>query len=230
MEYQLGNYVRSNGKILTSSDGFKYVKYKVKGNHAYLRCVLSKKGCMGTSKLDIERDLIYPNSIHDHPIQAYNSEIYELKNHCKKIARSSQNSLRKIFNDETLLLVKSHSTNVNRQCTAQGESHNLWYHSMLLNFWKCYQDPSLQPITNLLFLLVSKLQLYSTLNPWLMHYLKLTAYNLMGHSTLCHPNSISCGQFCQHRQILYPSNTLPYDVQKSGALHCHCAKNLDLFH
>ena len=101
MEYQLGIYVRSNGKILTSSDGFKYVKYKVKGNHVYLRCVLSKKGCKGTSKLDIERDLIYPNSIHNHPIQAYNSEIYELKNHCKKIARGSQNSLRKIFNDET---------------------------------------------------------------------------------------------------------------------------------
>ena len=160
MEYLLGNYVRSNGKILTSSDGFKYVKYKAKGNHAYLRCVLSKKGYKGTSKLYIERDLIYPNSIHNHPIQAYNSEIYELKNHCKKIARSSQNSLRKIFNDETRthpLLVKSHSTNVNRQCTPQGESHNLWYHSMLLNFRKCYQDPSLQPITDLLLLLVSKL-------------------------------------------------------------------------
>ena len=101
MEYQLGNYVRSSGKIFTSSDGFKYVKYKVKGNHAYLRCVFSKKGCKGTSKLDIERDLIYPNSIHNHPTQAYNSEIYELKKHCKKIARSSQNCLRKTFNDET---------------------------------------------------------------------------------------------------------------------------------
>ena len=159
---------------------------------------LSKKGCKGTSNLDIERDLIYPNSIHNHPIQAYNSEIYELKNHCKKIARSSQNSLRKIFNDETRTHPFACEISFNECESAMyraGESHNLWYHSMLLNFRKCYQDPSLQPITNLLFLLVSKLQLYSTLNPWLMHYLKLTAYNLMGHSTLCHLNSISCGQF-----------------------------------
>ena len=28
------------------------IKYKVKGNHAYLGCVLTK-GCKGTSKLDI---------------------------------------------------------------------------------------------------------------------------------------------------------------------------------
>ena len=66
-----------------------------------MRCVLWKKGCKGTSKLNLETDLIYPNSIHNHDIESYQSEVFDLKNRCKKVARSSQGSLRKLFDDVT---------------------------------------------------------------------------------------------------------------------------------
>ena len=85
--------------------------------------------------------------------------------------------------------------NVNPQCTARRKSQPMVplnaveFSEMLPGY------PSLQPITNLLFLLVTKLQLYSAQKAWLMHYLKLSTYNLMGHSILCRLNSISCEQF-----------------------------------
>ena len=60
-----------------------------------------EKGCKGTSKLNLDTDLIYPSSIQNHDIELYQSEVYNLKNRCKKIARSSQGSLRKLFDDVT---------------------------------------------------------------------------------------------------------------------------------
>ena len=101
MEYISDSYRRSNGKILTTTDGFKYSKYKVKENTTYLRCVLSKNGCKGTAKLKLETNLIYPNSNHNHGIEEYKSGVYELKIKCKKMAESTQDNLRKIFEDET---------------------------------------------------------------------------------------------------------------------------------
>ena len=95
------SYRRSNGRIITTADGFKYSEYKVKENTTYLRCVLSKNGCKGTAKLKLETDLIYPSSIHNHGIDKYNSGVYELKTKCKKRAQTTQNNLRKIFDDET---------------------------------------------------------------------------------------------------------------------------------
>ena len=102
MEYMSDSYRRSNGRILTTTDGFKYSKYKVKENTTYLRCVLSKNGCKeGTAKLKLETDLIYPSSLHNHGIDKYNSGVYELKTKCKKRAQTTQDNLRKIFDDET---------------------------------------------------------------------------------------------------------------------------------
>ena len=73
MEYTLGSYVRTGGKIYTTSDGFKYVKYKVEETRAYLRCVLWKNGCKRTGKLNLESDFIHPCSIHNHDNDAYES-------------------------------------------------------------------------------------------------------------------------------------------------------------
>ena len=89
MEYISDSYRRSNGKIVTTNDGFKYSKYKVKENTTYLRCVLSKNGCKGTAKLKLETNLIYPNSNHNHGIEEYKSGVYELKTKCKKMAEST---------------------------------------------------------------------------------------------------------------------------------------------
>ena len=101
MEYMSDSYRRSNGRILTTTDVFKYSKYKVKENTTYLRCVLSKNGCKGKAKLKLETDLIYPSSLHNHGIDKYNSGVYELKTKCKKRAQTTQDNLRKIFDDET---------------------------------------------------------------------------------------------------------------------------------
>ena len=79
MEYTLDSYLRSGGKIFTTSNGYKYLKYKVKKTKAYLRCVLWKKGCKGTSKMNLDTDIIYPSSIHNHDIELYQSEVYDLK-------------------------------------------------------------------------------------------------------------------------------------------------------
>ena len=50
---------------------------------------------------ELETNLIYPNSNHNHGIEEYKSGVYELKTKCKKMAESTQDNLRKIFDDET---------------------------------------------------------------------------------------------------------------------------------
>ena len=79
MEYKLDHFRQSNGKVFTTSDGFKYLRYKVMGNETYLRCVLTKKGCKGTSILNNESNLVTPKSPHNHVFEEYNSEVHELK-------------------------------------------------------------------------------------------------------------------------------------------------------
>ena len=131
-----------------------------------MRCVFSKKGCKRTSKLNIERDLICPNSIHNHPIQAYNSEIYGLMNNCKKMARSSQKCLRKISMmrlDLTLLLVKYLQRmwirNVPREekVTTYSSTHAVEFSEMLLGS----EFPTHHKFT---ISVGNELRLYSTLN------------------------------------------------------------------
>ena len=71
------------------------------GNKTYLRCVLTKKGCKGTSILNNESNLVTPKSPHNHMAEEYNSEVHELRAKCKKMAQRKQGSLRKIFDDTT---------------------------------------------------------------------------------------------------------------------------------
>ena len=106
------------------------------------------------------------------------------------------------------------------------------FHSMLLNFRKCYQDASLQLITKLLFLLVTKLLSYSSLNPWLMHYLKLTdtiVWDII-HSAIS-ILSVVCTIFAKIDRYTIPAiHCLMTSKCQEVMLYCHCAKNLDLFH
>ena len=78
------SYRRCNGRIITTTDEFKYSKYKVKENTTYLRSVLSKGGCKGTTKLKLETDLICPSSIHNHGIDYYDLGVYELETNARK--------------------------------------------------------------------------------------------------------------------------------------------------
>ena len=101
MEYELDTYKHIRGKIYTTTDDHKYLKYKVKENKAYMKCVLFRKGCRATAKLNMSTNLITPMVNHNHTSSEYHSESYRLKSKCKSIAKSSQDNLRKVFDDVT---------------------------------------------------------------------------------------------------------------------------------
>ena len=54
-----------------------------------------------TGKLNRESNIIFPLNPHNHNVDEYKSDIHELKNKCKKVAKDSQSNLRKIFDDTT---------------------------------------------------------------------------------------------------------------------------------
>ena len=74
MEFTLDEYKRSNGKIYSSSDGFKYFSCKIVEKQTYLRYTLFRRSCKGTAKLDQDTNLIHPKSPHNHDVDDYQSE------------------------------------------------------------------------------------------------------------------------------------------------------------
>ena len=101
MEYTINTYKYQRGKIFTTTDNHKYIKYKVKENKAYMKCVLFRNGCKATAKLNLNTNLITPMINHNHTTSQYKSESYSLKSKCKSIAKSSQENFRKTFDDVT---------------------------------------------------------------------------------------------------------------------------------
>ena len=99
MDYKIDNYRRMSGHILTTADGHKYLRRKYAVNSVYLKCALFRDGCKATAKLDKDTDLITPGNVHNHDFTKYHSETYNLKKRCKIMARTSQEPLRKIFDD-----------------------------------------------------------------------------------------------------------------------------------
>ena len=63
--------------------------------------MLFRSDCKGTSRLNIETNLITPLKQHNHNIEAYQTDIYQLKTRCKTIAKNIQINLRKVFDDVT---------------------------------------------------------------------------------------------------------------------------------
>ena len=74
MEYTINTYKYQRGKIFTTTDNHKYLKYKVKENKAYMKCVLFRNGCKATAKLNLNTNLINPMINHDHTTSQYKSE------------------------------------------------------------------------------------------------------------------------------------------------------------
>ena len=81
MEYTIGEYIR---KI-------------------HLRCTPFRKSCKCTAKLDLEVNLLYLKSVHNHPSENYKSGIYALKTKCERSAQCSSDGLRHVFNEVTRL-------------------------------------------------------------------------------------------------------------------------------
>ena len=99
MEFISREYKRSVGKITTTSDGHNYVHSKMTEDYIYLKCALFRSGCKGTGKLNRLRNFITPMKTHNHAIQDYQNEVFQLKTRCKTVAKNSQTNLRKVFDD-----------------------------------------------------------------------------------------------------------------------------------
>ena len=99
MDYTNGHYKHKRGTIITTSNGFKYNRYKAKHGMTYLRCVkyLTQKACRGSAKLDSYSDTITPLIAHNHPLSEYRAEVYLLKSKCLIAARNSHDRLSKVF-------------------------------------------------------------------------------------------------------------------------------------
>ena len=78
MEYSFDQYKRNTGKVFTSSNGYKYFCHKSIENILYLRCVLFRKDCKVSAKLENATNLIYPKSEHNHGLQNYRAEVYAI--------------------------------------------------------------------------------------------------------------------------------------------------------
>ena len=63
--------------------------------------MLFRSGWKGTCRLNIEINLITPLKQHNHSIEAYQTDIFQLKTRCKTTAKNSQLNLRKLFDDVT---------------------------------------------------------------------------------------------------------------------------------
>ena len=96
MEYNLEEYQRKGGKIFVTPDGYKYFS-----NTKKLNCVLFKKGCKGTAKLNTDISLIYPKSEHNHEIEVYQSDAFALESKCRKMANTSRANIREVFDEVT---------------------------------------------------------------------------------------------------------------------------------
>ena len=56
--------------------------------YMYLRCVLFRNGCKGSSKLDYESNLIRSLNSHNHNVEKYKTEVFQLKTKCKQWSRN----------------------------------------------------------------------------------------------------------------------------------------------
>ena len=101
MEFTSQEYKRSIGKVITTSDSHKYVHSKITPDYVYLKCAIFRTGCKCTSKLNRLRNLITPMNQHNHTVEDYKSDVFQLKAKCKTVAKHSQTNLRMIFNDIT---------------------------------------------------------------------------------------------------------------------------------
>ena len=102
-----------------------------------------RDGCKGTSKLNLETNLITSIHSHNHNVEKYKTEVYELKSKCKTMARKSQTSLRRVFDDVTRHDPCASDVSFN-ECESspieQDENYTQKFHYQLLSLWRCCQQ------------------------------------------------------------------------------------------
>lgn len=65
-------------------------------------CAIFRSGCKGTGKINRVRNSLAPMKEHNHSVDVYESDISELKNKCKAMAKQMETTrLREVFDDVT---------------------------------------------------------------------------------------------------------------------------------
>ena len=136
MEYTIGSYKSIVGKVCTTLDGFKFISSKMNEKYRYLKCAMFRSGCKGTARLNRETNLITPLHEHDHDVEDYKSDVFNLKTKCKTIATKVKQILDKFLMMRLEMihaLVKLLSLSVNQQCIVLDERLKLKFPYQHLN-------------------------------------------------------------------------------------------------
>ena len=93
------------GKKLNSlnymSDGYRYNKYNESNGTIYLRCTLARShGCSATAKILDTGNLLIITKTHNHSQTEHQTDTIILANRIKRVAETSTENLREIFNTE----------------------------------------------------------------------------------------------------------------------------------
>ena len=100
MEFSIVEGKRLNSLNYTSG-GFRYSKYRESNGIIYLRCTLFKKSaCHRLAKICDNSNLLVISKPYNHSISEYQADSIVLSNKIKRLAESSTDNLREIFNNE----------------------------------------------------------------------------------------------------------------------------------
>ena len=72
-----------------------------KRNTCISNALFMSHSCKGTSRINLETDVITRLNQHNHGIEDYNTDVYELKTECKNNTKNSKRNIRKVFDDRT---------------------------------------------------------------------------------------------------------------------------------
>ena len=100
MEYSIVEGKRLNS-LNYLSNGYRYSKNRESNSNIYLRCTLAKLcNCPGLANITATRSLLEVTNMHNHSRSEYMSDSIVLANRIKRVAESSTDGLREIFNNE----------------------------------------------------------------------------------------------------------------------------------
>ena len=106
-----------------------------------MKCAIFRSDCKWTAKLNGETNLITPLHEHDHDVEDYKSDIFNLKTKCKQSLWKVKQILDKFFMIPLELihaLVKLPLLSVNQQCIVLDERRSLKFTYQHLNSVKWY--------------------------------------------------------------------------------------------
>ena len=93
-----------------------------KRNTCISNALFMSHSCKGTSRINLETDVITRLNQHNHGIEDYNTDVYELKTECKNNTKNSKRNIRKVFDDRTRM--DPHACEISFSLLFLANSHN----------------------------------------------------------------------------------------------------------